>query len=159
MNFYEGHIALTKYLAIYQAMFFINNLFNLFFLMKIPFYSSSFFQFCPKYKLQFVFHLFCQTFSIFNFYIQLSWYFSWSTCMFCFFKSSHLCFAFLNHPISFIFAPTFRHSWLWTTNFFRHISLWIAFLNEFYFHFHCFNWLFVYWNHICYWFVIPNRLL
>ena len=58
------------------------------------------------------FHLFCCTFFIFKAYyfgfsIKRLWYLLWSTSMFTIF----------NHPISFIFAPDFRHSWLRTMSF------------------------------------------
>ena len=44
-----------------------------------------------------------------------------------------------NCPISFIFAPNFKHSWLGTTKVFRHTFLWIALINVFCNPFHCFN--------------------
>ena len=79
-----------------------------------------------------IFHLIYCTFSIFKaycfeLYILILGCLLWLTCMF----------SFLNHPISFIFAPTFRQ--LVTTNIFHHTPLLIIFLNEFYNLFHCFD--------------------
>ena len=75
-------------------------------------------------------------------------------------------FLFSNHPISFIFASNFRHSWLGTTNIFRHTSLWIAFLNGFYDlsilwigRFFFFLFFFCYWSHVFLKLSMPNSLL
>ena len=97
----------------------------------------------------FVFYLFCCTFSIFKaycdkFYILMLWCFLWSTS----------CFSFFNCPISFTFAPNFRHSWLRTTNVFHHIQLWFTFLNEFYDPFCFFN-----WSQFSFQLGMPNHLL
>ena len=47
-----------------------------------------------------------------------------------------------NRPISFIFAPNFTPCCLKTIDVFTPGSLWIAFMTEFNFPFHCFNWQF-----------------
>ena len=96
--------------------------------------SIHFFFFFFFFFTYFVVHFLFSNYFVFS--ILTLWCLSWSTRLFSFF----------NHPISFIFAQNFRHNWLGTTNIFRHTSLCIAFLNELYNHFYCFNWQFFCWR-------------
>ena len=72
----------------------------------------------PKSNIDFRFDPFflSSVLRFFSGYIVLSFR-SW-----CFhtFRSLPLCFPFFNNPISFWFAPSFKISWLGTTNIFRH---------------------------------------
>ena len=69
-------------------------------------------------------------FSCIEFSILMLWCLSWSNSLSSFF----------NNPISIIFVPNFKHSWLRIPIIFYHSPQWISFLNEFYDSFYCFYW-------------------
>lgn len=68
--------------------------------------------------------------------------------------ASFFFFFFLNHPISYIFAPDFRHSWLGTANTFCHTPLWIVKLIQVLQSFQL-----TVWTCVLFQLVIPNYLL
>ena len=90
---------------------------------------------CRSYFLGFFFLFLC----IFYFHVKLFWVFCHKTLMFLW---STRMFSIFNHPIYFMFAPTFKSSRLETDSDFYHTLLWIAILNEFYNTIHFFNFIF-----------------
>lgn len=97
------------------------------FYMQLSFHSADFVRFCHKHRLRFPpicfsFGLLCLFFKPLTF---LSWRFDG-------FPGLRICFPFYNFPMLHVLAPTFRHSWLATTNIFCHTLGWISFLKMFY---------------------------